>query len=111
MCLRVNCNEKFEKKIFFANSKSLKKEVESGIGSGFISQRCGSASKCHASPTLLLPFFYERNRGTVGQKRILCGVHISYTWNGIKMLNLYLFARSVRDLEKRSNFAFIVFKN
>jgi hypothetical protein len=40
------------------SGKSLKKEVGSGVGSGSISQSCGSGSapapKCHGSPTLLL---------------------------------------------------------
>jgi hypothetical protein len=36
----------------FSSLKSLKKGVGSGVGSGFVSQRCGSgsASKCHGSP-------------------------------------------------------------
>jgi hypothetical protein len=41
---------------------------------------------------VLHPYFYpftrETNRGAVGQKGILCGVHrtvyISYTWNDVK---------------------------
>jgi hypothetical protein len=44
MCLRVRNKKKICKKsIFFASLKSLKKGVGSGIGSGSISQRYGSA--------------------------------------------------------------------
>jgi hypothetical protein len=48
-----------EKAIFFASLTSLKKGVESGVGSGSISQRYGSAPKCHGSPTL--PLSYPTN--------------------------------------------------
>ncbi len=42
MCLWVSYKKKIRKKIFFASLKSLKKRVGSGVGSGSISQRCGS---------------------------------------------------------------------
>jgi hypothetical protein len=47
MCLRVNYKNKYEKIIFFASLKSLKKGVGSGVGSGTgsISQRCGFAGQ------------------------------------------------------------------
>jgi hypothetical protein len=48
--------KKYGKKlIFFASLKSLKRGVGSGVGSGSgsISQRSGSASKFHGSPTLI----------------------------------------------------------
>jgi hypothetical protein len=54
MCLRLSYKKKIRKKYFFAfaSFKSLKKEVGSGVGSGSVSQRYGSAPKCHRSPTL-----------------------------------------------------------
>jgi hypothetical protein len=48
MCLRVSYKKK-NVNIFFSSLKSLKK----GVGSGSISQRSGSALKCHGSPTLV----------------------------------------------------------
>jgi hypothetical protein len=58
MCLQVSNKKKkiMEKNYFFASLKSLKKGVGSGVGSGsgFISQRYGSTSKCHGSPRSLV---------------------------------------------------------
>ncbi len=57
MCLWVSCRKKYEE-IFFASLKFLKKGVGSGVGSrsgaGSISERYGSAPKCHGSLTLLI---------------------------------------------------------
>jgi hypothetical protein len=51
MCLRVSYKKKYEgKNNFFAILKSLKKGVENGSGAGSVSQRYGSATKCHGSP-------------------------------------------------------------
>jgi hypothetical protein len=44
VCLRVMYKKNMKKFIFFASLKSLKKEVGSGVGSGFISQRYGSGN-------------------------------------------------------------------
>ena len=41
-------------KYFFASLMLLKKGVRSGVGSGSVSQRYGSAPKCHGSPTLVV---------------------------------------------------------
>jgi hypothetical protein len=49
MCLWLSYKKKIWGKVFFASLKSLKK----GVGSGFVSQRYGSAPKCHGTPTLL----------------------------------------------------------
>jgi hypothetical protein len=51
MCLHVSYKEKYAKRYIFAPLKSLKK----GVGSGSVSQRCGSGSapKCHGSPSLI----------------------------------------------------------
>jgi hypothetical protein len=62
--------KKLRKKFFFAFLKSLKKGVGSGVGSGSMSPRCGSAPKCHGSPTL--------NLGIYG------------TWNECKILRRFL---------------------
>jgi hypothetical protein len=44
MCLRVSYTKKYEKMIiFFVSLKSLTKGVRSGVGSGSISQRYGTA--------------------------------------------------------------------
>ncbi len=59
MCLQVSNKKKLRN--FFATFKSLKKGVGSVVGSGSVSQRCGSVSgsapKCHGSPTLVFNFF------------------------------------------------------
>jgi hypothetical protein len=54
-------------KKMFASLKSLKKGVENGVGSGFISQRSGSAPKCHGSSTLAsrLQKFIKKGYDTV----------------------------------------------
>ena len=55
MCLRVSYKKKYEENFFFlASLKSLRKVVGSGVGSGSVSQRYGSAPKCHKSPTLVV---------------------------------------------------------
>jgi hypothetical protein len=43
MCLRVSYKKNMKKKFFWASLKSLKKGVGSGVGSGSVSQRYGSA--------------------------------------------------------------------
>ncbi len=44
--------KKYAEFFFFASLKSLKNGVESGVESGYVSQKYGSASKCHGSSTL-----------------------------------------------------------
>ncbi len=56
-----------EKKSFFAFLKSLKK----GVGSGSISPRCGSAPKCHRSPTPNLGIYGTWNESKKW-RRFLC---------------------------------------
>ncbi len=60
--------EKIMKIIFLASLKLLKKGVRSGVGSEAISQRDGSAAKCHGSPTLhirIINVLYEVTSGGV----------------------------------------------
>ena len=47
----------------FASLKSLKKRVGSGVGSVSISQRYGSAPKCHGSPTLEIMCTFLDSKG------------------------------------------------
>jgi hypothetical protein len=49
MCLRLRYKKKNMK--FFLASLKLPKRVGSGVRSGSVSQRSGSAPKCHGSPT------------------------------------------------------------
>jgi hypothetical protein len=44
MCLRVSYKKKYEKNYFFCMLKVTEERVRSGVGSGSISQRCGSGS-------------------------------------------------------------------
>jgi len=72
-----------KKNIFFASLKSIKKVVGSGVGSASISQRYGSAPKCHESPTLL--YTYKSNCSGSGRSVIIGSLGSGF------VINIYVF--------------------
>ncbi len=88
MCLRSSYKKKIEKNYFFASIKSLKKGVGSGVGSGSISQRYGSADPDpHQNVTdpqhwkiyslFILPVLYEQISSTVS---LISAAKINLPW-------------------------------